>query len=307
MKKFGLIGNGIAHSQSPELFRAAYGGEWPYDLLEGSDFQVLWKKFLDEYHGVNVTAPFKETAFAQVAALTADGLGALSGPAFKAGAINLAVKTPSDGPGSPEIIYGCNTDFSALILCIAEACFPGIVNEFQARFGTELVKRVHQFFRQQSAALYPGGGQALVAGCGGAGRAAAVAAAELGFDVILANRTKARAADFALSQPQYGFAVCDAKDLKAAVSSCDLIIYTASAEMEGIASLEVGDFRKIGSHHPKILVEANYKNPTFKDAALMKILRAGGIYVSGLDWLHLQALDGFPILTGKSLPCKSSD
>lgn len=297
MKRFGLIGSDIAHSGSPELFRAACGGKWPYDLIEGSDFQVLWKRFLSDYDGVNITAPFKEKAFAQVAALTADGLGALSGPAFKAGAINLAVKQPGSGPGSSGIIYGDNTDFSAVILGLAEACFPEIVSEFHGEFGADFVKRVHQFFKQQFSVLYPGGGQALVAGCGGAGRAAAVAAAELGYDVILCNRTQSKAADFAMSAPEYGFAVCGLQDLKAAVRSCDVIIYAASAAAEGLNELEVGDFGKIGSHHPKIVVEANYKNPAFKDGLLLSALRAGAIHVSGQDWLRLQALAGFPLLT----------
>ncbi|MBQ9184667.1 MAG: hypothetical protein IJ151_02200 [Bacteroidales bacterium] len=296
MKKFGLMGSDISHSGSPDLFRTAYGGKWPYDIIEGADFQALWKRFLSGYEGINITAPFKEKAFAQIAALTADGLGALSGPAFRAGAVNLAVKQL--GPDSSEIIYGDNSDFSAVILGLAEACFPEIVSEFRREFGADFVKRVHQFFRQQFSVLYPGGGQALVVGCGGAGRAAAVAAAELGFDVILTNRTQARAADFAMSLPEYGFAICGLQDLKAAVKSCDVIIYAASAHITELSDLEIRDFEKIGPHHPKIVVEANYKNPSIKDAILMNVLRAGGIHVSGLDWLRLQALAGFPLLTG---------
>ena len=68
MKKFGLIGNPIAHSMSPSLFKAAYsrpddqGGspEFIYELIEGADFEASYKKFTEEYDGINVTAPFKE-------------------------------------------------------------------------------------------------------------------------------------------------------------------------------------------------------------------------------------------------------
>ena len=65
MKKFGLIGHPIAHSQSPALFKAGYGGKYAYDLIEGEDFEASYQNFLDSYDGINVTAPFKEKAFAK--------------------------------------------------------------------------------------------------------------------------------------------------------------------------------------------------------------------------------------------------
>ena len=63
MKKFGLIGHPIAHSLSPALFEAAFGGKYTYDLIEGEDFEKSYEKFLEEYDAINVTAPFKEQAF----------------------------------------------------------------------------------------------------------------------------------------------------------------------------------------------------------------------------------------------------
>ena len=63
MSKFGLIGDPIATSLSPLLFNAGYSGELEYDLIEGNDFDASWKRFLDEYDGINVTSPFKEKAF----------------------------------------------------------------------------------------------------------------------------------------------------------------------------------------------------------------------------------------------------
>ena len=291
MKRFGLIGSNIGHSGSPELFRRAYDGQWPYELLEGTDFQVLWKRFLDSYQGVNVTAPFKEKAYEQIVALTADGLGAITGPAMKAGAVNLAVKT-DDG------ILGDNTDFSAVILSTAEVCFPGITREFLSEFGASFHVKVHKFFRQKFDELYPGGGQALVVGCGGAGRAAAVAAAELGYDVMLLNRTQEKAAGFALSRQEYGFAVCPAQELKNAVKSCDLIIYAASGAAQELTSLQAEDFVAIPGHCSKIVIEANYKEPSFKASLLDKIALAGATYVPGQNWLLLQALAGYSTLTG---------
>ena len=63
--KFGLIGHPIARSLSPGLFRAAYDGKYPYELIQGEDFEVSYQRFLEEYDGINVTAPFKELAYAK--------------------------------------------------------------------------------------------------------------------------------------------------------------------------------------------------------------------------------------------------
>ena len=85
MKRFALIGNPVAGSLSPQLFEAAYGGRYPYDLLEGPSFGPLWQRFLDEYDGINITAPYKQDAFRAV--------DSLSESARLCGAVNLAVKT----------------------------------------------------------------------------------------------------------------------------------------------------------------------------------------------------------------------
>ena len=66
--KYGLIGYPIAHSKSPELFRAAYpeADSLPYDLIEEDDFEKAYRRFLDGYDAVNVTAPYKGNAFRKV-------------------------------------------------------------------------------------------------------------------------------------------------------------------------------------------------------------------------------------------------
>ena len=84
--RFGLIGHPIAHSLSPALFKAGYEGRYPYELIEGEDFEESYRKFLEEYDGINVTAPFKELAFAKA--------DILSSECESVGATNLLVKTP---------------------------------------------------------------------------------------------------------------------------------------------------------------------------------------------------------------------
>ena len=229
MKRFGLIGHPVAGSLSPRLFEAAYGGRYSYDLLEGAVFDASWQRFLDEYDGINITAPFKQDAFRTVDVLSED--------ARLCGAVNLAVKTP-DG------IVGYNTDVAGVMLAVQETGLP--VSE------------------------------ALVVGCGGAGRAAAVAARRLGCRVTLANRTAARAASLA---SELGCAWAPIETL--ASLSPDLVIYTIPGPMESLP-----DFPDA------VILEANYKTPVLEGC--------GRAYISGLRWLLFQAVAGYEIFTGET-------
>ena len=229
MKRFGLIGHPVKGSLSPRLFEAAYGGRYTYDLLEGADFGASWQRFLDDYDGINITAPFKQDAFHAVDVLSDD--------ARLCGAVNLAIKTP-------EGIRGYNTDVDGVVMAVRETGVP--VSE------------------------------ALVVGCGGAGRAAAVASLRLGCRVTLANRTPARAA--ALAEDL----TCDwipADDLPALKP--DLVIYTVPGPMDGFP-----DFPEA------IILEANYRTPV--------LANRGRAYISGLRWLLYQAVAGYGVFTGET-------
>ena len=103
MKKFGLIGHPIAHSLSPSLFNAAYDGKYAYDLIEGEDFESSYQRFIEEYDAINVTAPFKELAFAKA--------DILSEECQSTGATNLLVKTK-------EGIKAYNSDYLGVRLWI---------------------------------------------------------------------------------------------------------------------------------------------------------------------------------------------
>ena len=103
--KFGLIGHPIAHSLSPALFKAGYDGRYPYELIETADFEEAYERFLEGYNGINVTAPFKELAFAKADILS---------PECKTiGATNLLVKTP-------EGIKAYNSDYLGVRMWLAE-------------------------------------------------------------------------------------------------------------------------------------------------------------------------------------------
>ena len=114
MEKFGLIGYPLKGSGSPALFAKAYGGRWPYELIENPDFEAAWAVFLQEYRAVNITAPFKEKAFLKVMEC-----GEVSPGCKELEAINIAVKTPGG-------IRGWNSDYLGVLKLLRDRGFgPG--------------------------------------------------------------------------------------------------------------------------------------------------------------------------------------
>ncbi len=107
MKSFAVFGNPIAHSKSPrihELFADQLGIALSYQRilapLDGFE-NTLRCYFLDGASGANITAPFKECAFAQA--------DELSERALLAGAVNTLHKL-NDGR-----LFGDNTDGVGLL------------------------------------------------------------------------------------------------------------------------------------------------------------------------------------------------
>lgn len=101
MKRFALIGHPVAGSLSPVLFTAAYDGRYPYDLRDFPSFEEAWMAFLEEgYTGINVTAPYKQDAFAAV--------DACSEGARLTGAVNLVVRRAG-------ALWGYNTDVDGVV------------------------------------------------------------------------------------------------------------------------------------------------------------------------------------------------
>ena len=185
MKKFGLIGHPIAHSLSPALFKAAYGGRYTYDLIEEEVFEKAYIRFLDSYDGINVTAPFKEEAYRKADIIT-DECKAV-------GATNLLVKTP-------EGVVAYNSDFLGVRKWLIEVS--------ERLDSNENIK-------------------VLIAGYGGAGKAAAAAAHSLGMEVSIINRT-----------PKDG-CTGTLEDFCSEFRSSDIVIYNILAPIDELYLLTV--------------------------------------------------------------------
>ncbi|MCD8313200.1 MAG: hypothetical protein LUC24_03480 [Bacteroidales bacterium] len=319
MKKFGLIGYPIGHSVSPAVFAAGYKDRpYSYDLIEGEDFEESWRRFFDEYDGINVTAPFKEQAFVK-----AD----IHSPECEdIGATNLLVKTPegikaynSDYYGIVfSILIGCGVDVSAL---------PATPSKEQCR--EALGGRLKT---------------ALVVGCGGAGKAAAAAAVNLGLRTTLMNRsiekaftTAARAAAAAKrdtsensENPTYETAAASVfvrplDDFAECFHDSDLIIYALPCPIDALRDLAAGAGfptknctgestfslaqQPMGSasapkvcEDRKLVIEANYRNPSFNQELIdeIKVRYPAAEFIRGNIWHLYQAWSGYIIFTGET-------
>ncbi len=283
MKRFGLIGHPIAHSLSPALFKAGYDGRYPYELIETSDFEDAYGRFLQEYDGINVTAPFKELAFRKA--------DILSEECQRIGATNLLIKTP-------EGIKAYNSDFLGVRLWLEEVAMPFFDGhsrpdrKAQQRRDTRVSKTFEESRSRPTT---------LVVGLGGAGKAAAEAARSLGCRTILMNRTR------------HSEEIRPLEDFCRCFREADIIIYNIPTAIPQLDELTDDDFRglpikgpedeRVPSliHRPKFILEANYKNPSFTESLIerMKAVNPDIGYTSGRTWLLYQALTGYELFTGE--------
>lgn len=122
-------------------------------------------------------------------------------------------------------------------------------------------------------------GRVLVIGCGGAGRAAALAARDLKLPTSIANRTYRKAVDFC--ERCVGITPLDIAGIAENISSYDIIIYTLPLKPDYLPDQLFAE---------RTILEANYRNPAFSGPVAK--------YISGLEWLCCQAIRGFGLMTG---------
>ena len=284
IKRFGLIGHPIAHSLSPALFKAGYDGRYPYELIETADFEEAYARFLEGYDGINVTAPFKELAYAKAEILTDE--------CKTIGATNLLVKTP-------EGIKAYNSDYLGvrmwLEIDVLSACEKR-ATPLAAGTGEWLRNSPVDCFNEPARSEGVGGvlfaadthrmGKALIVGLGGAGKAAAAAAESLGMEVIRMNRTIKDDMTRSLD------------DFTECFREADIIIYNIPTAISALNELTDSDFTP---GKPKFIMEANYKNPSFDEGLIDRMKRANPLveYTGGRTWLLYQAVTGYEIFTGE--------
>lgn len=274
MQKIGLIGCPIEHSLSPAVFREKYGEDNPL-----FSYDLIQCDDFDEAISVfkkEYHAINVTAPFKEKAYGIAD---VLDDNSKIAAALNLLVK------GDDGLIRGYNTDVTAVRTILSR-----IVKE--AGIGHPRV---------------------LVAGMGGAGKAAASAALMSGAQVILCNRSLDRAAAFEEHLKSIGFCPSDSftfpmakfglNRFDEAVKVADVVIYAlpriSPAESPDDAAQIAQSGITLGllksDLKGKWVVEANYRDPLFSE----KMGEEDGFrYFSGIGWLRLQAEETFRIVMG---------
>lgn len=261
MKKIALIGNPVSHSLSPLLFSLAYGG---------NGAQINGQRYMYEI----VESSSMEDAFAKIS--SGEYIGANVTAPYK----ELVMKYVTHPSSVSEIIGAAN------LLLFKD----GQVHSFNTDY--EAALRFAKSFGE-SASFY-------IAGCGGAGKASALACCNalksLGREpsVVIANRTLSCAKDYAERLKESVGAESEAVSLNelGSLFSSDssrvkVLFYTLPCD--------IGMKERIAQGNRKdekiIVVEPNYLNPAWKK-------KNGIVYISGLEWLIEQAVYGFEIFTG---------
>lgn len=202
---FGVVGNPIAHSQSPFIhheFARQTGLELAYNkiLAPLDGFEATVRQFFESGgRGLNITVPFKEQAFRMAQAH-------LSPAAAQAAAVNTLWM--QDGA-----LHGCNTDGAGLL--------------------ADLTRLDH----------HPGNKRVLLLGAGGAARGAVPALLEAGCSHLqIANRTAARARqlhhDFLGTAVRYG-ATLGAGSLTSIQDQWDLVINATSSSLDATSAFDI--------------------------------------------------------------------
>jgi shikimate dehydrogenase len=270
MSKYGLIGNPIRHSKSPALFKEAYPESADtYELIEAQSVEEAMQKVHDGgYSGINVTAPFKESVMQYVT---------------RPDSVTTRLHAANTLLFKGAEVFSYNTDYLAVREILSIRCAQSSAAQSAA-----LPSDLRGFRREDARVLrtrplanrlYPSAERkAMVIGVGGAGKAAALALKDAGYKTIIANRTIDKAKEFAAEIGAESAGLNEVADI---VKRVAVIVYALPLKIE---ELKESDLSGV------LLIEANYKNPSFS---------AAPNYVGGLEWLVNQAIPGFKLFTGR--------
>lgn len=144
----------------------------------------------------------------------------------------------------------------------------------------------------------------LVVGCGGAAKAAVYAALKLGHKVVIINRTEEKAERLARAMRKYGFR-CEAGPLGQLgenFAKALNIVYTVPGPVGELDKLKKKHIRgAFFKKKEKVLIEANYKNPTFTAERIAEFREANPNfrYVGGAKWLKEQGVSAYRLFTNE--------
>ena len=268
MKKFGLIGHPIAHSLSPALFKAAYGGKYAYDLIEGEDFEKSYDRFIEEYYAINVTAPFKELAYAK-ADKASDECKAV-------GAANILIKN-SDG----HSISADNSDIAGVSEALRSA---GIADSKGMK------------------ALIVGCGGAAMASTYATWAELGCETVVINRNLDKAERFVSRLKETGKGQGEISAGGLDC--FEEHFRKSDIIIYTLPLAIPALHTLSRTSIRGGGfwqKRRSKVILEANYKDPALTQETRQRISRINPEirFISGKEWLLHQAVGAYRSFTGE--------
>ncbi|MCK9628541.1 MAG: hypothetical protein M0R37_08115 [Bacteroidales bacterium] len=156
----------------------------------------------------------------------------------------------------------------------------GLVHSFNSDYGG-VQECIREYSRQDS--------KVTVLGCGGAGKAAALAAAGLGCRVSVINRSFDKADAFAR---RFSMQAGRLEEASSTIKHSEIIINTLS---EHLTLLNDIDFSG------KTILEANYKSPQLDFLQKNNSVN----YISGRYWLLYQAVQSFRLFTGLEPDLKS--
>ena len=188
------------------------------------------------------------------------------------GAANILIKTP-DGK-----IMAANSDHSGVTGAVAKGLIPGI--------------KIHQ--------------TALIAGCGGAAKAAAYAMCTSGYRTVILNRNEQKAIDFAFRlKKDYGFDIeaHPIGEFRKWFRRSGVIIYTLPLAIPDLESLSRRDLTGgLFRSESKVIVEANYKDPAFTMEMTERMQKVNPElrYVDGKEWLLHQAVGAYMRFTDEA-------
>ena len=247
---------------------------YPYDLIITEDFEEAYKRFLEGYDGINVTAPFKELALRKA--------DIISEECRLVGATNLLIKTP-------EGIAAYNSDFRGLV-----TIFRGLKgDEKRTPFATSSLlppaaRGVARFFHP----LSDHEKTVLIVGAGGAGKAAKAAAEAMGYETAVINRT------------QYNPEIKPLSAFREEFRKSDIVIYNLPVRIPEIDMLTEADLC-LGKE--KVILEANYRNPSFDNGSIQRMVSMNPLirYIDGREWLLQQAVTGYELFTGETPDCEA--